>query len=70
MKLGTALTIHGNILGAIAGAGFIEAVRGDVLIGSVLLLTSGIYGNLLARYISKKIKKEYLEPISKIFMLK
>ena len=70
MKLGTALTVHGNILGAIAGAGFIEAVKGDVLIGSVLLLTSGIYGNLLARYISKKIKEEYLEPISKIFMLK
>jgi len=70
MKLGTALTIHGNILGTIAGAGFIEAVRGDVLIGSVLLLTSGIYGNLLGRYIFKKIKKEYLEPISKIFMLK
>jgi hypothetical protein len=45
-------------------------VRGDTIIGSVLLLTSGIYGNLLARYISKKIKEEYLEPILKVFGFK
>ncbi len=55
MKIGTELTIHLNILTFIGGTGFVLLLRGQILIGSVMLLVSGIYGNIFARHISKRI---------------
>ncbi|MBD6956429.1 MAG: hypothetical protein C0180_00820 [Aciduliprofundum sp.] len=57
MKIGTELTIHLNILAFIGGTGFVLLLRGEILIGSIMLLASGIYGNIFARHISKKIMK-------------
>ncbi len=55
MRLGTEVTIHGNVISFLVGAGFILVIKGSTIIGSVLLLASGIYGNIVARRISKKI---------------
>ncbi len=55
MRLGTELTIHGNVIAFLAGTGFILVIRDSVMLGSIILLISGIYGNIVARRISRKI---------------
>lgn len=56
MKLGTAITIHSNIIAFLAGTGFIMIIKDNVIAGSLLLLASGIYGNIFARYVANRIK--------------